>query len=985
MAARRHGDRGCNERVLRDGAHDGRRYGTVFSVVISNTVGSVTSSGALLTVDPAVDPALLAWWKLDDASGAVAADASGNGNAGALVNGPVWTAGFEGGAALRFDGAGTSVQVPDVPALNPSRITLAAWVNTDDPVSPQAIVAKDDGSACEYDLSIAGRSISFAIGGSILVATPMAGFSRSMFELQPFPDAMFPDTWYHIAATYDGATMRIYVDGVLSASQNVSLPATVDNGAPWVLGGRSSASAPWILDGRLDDVRIYDRALNAGEIWAVSGIAPDLEDVPYGPDPQQKIDLWTPSSSAPAPVVAYVHGGGFAIGDKRIFLPVAGCDLLGVMRELKECLYHGVAFASVNYRTINDSNDVSTEPTVQNIYPVPMLDTARAIQLLRYEAGTWNLDPGRVAAFGGSAGGGMSLWAGVKDDLADPSSSDPIARQSTRLQCFGGGAAQASYDPFWVEANTPTRMAISGGAFARLFGVLFGDLLNPTPQKLALYQDASMITFLDAADPPCWQNYETSPGATGSDPHHAMNGVKLKQQYDALGTECVLYTLDTPFPQRTETITDFFFRHFGMSPCDPLVVLAPAVLPDADAGVAYTQAVTASGGTGPYVFSLASGALPPGSTLAANGALTGVPSAAGLFAFRVSATGASSCAGSRDYVMATRPVDGYVVGEGLGQPNPNQVALYTASGKPAPVTFLAYAAGQFGVNVASANLDAQGYDEILTGPGPGPVFGPQVRAFTRAGSAMAKVNYYAYGTLRYGVNVTAAQVDGDAFDEIVSGAGPGAAFGPHVRGWSYDGVAISALAKINYFAYATLKFGVNAAAGNVDADGYDEILTGAGPGAVFGSTVRGWNYDGATITAIQKINFNAFAYPGFGVNGSAGDADGDSFDEIVATPGPGPSHPSRFLGFDYDGSVIAAIPGLDVTPFPTTYGGRVGARDMTADARAEILGGAGRDPASSSIVKAFSYAGALTQVPGPFEAFRSAAYGVNVTGGTYGY
>ena len=91
------------------------------------------------------------------------------------------------------------------------------------------------------------------------------------------------------------------------------------------------------------------------------------------------------------------------------------------------------------------------------------------------------------------------------------------------------------------------------------------------------------------------------------------------------------------------------------------------------------------------------------------------------------------------------------------------------------------------MNVTGGRITAVG--EILTGPGPSGAYGPHVRAFHyEAGtvSPLAKVSFFAYGTLRFGVGVSGAALDADAYDEIVSGAGPGAVFGPHIRAFDYD-------------------------------------------------------------------------------------------------------------------------------------------------------------------------------------------------------
>jgi acetyl esterase len=136
------------------------------------------------------------------------------------------------------------------------------------------------------------------------------------------------------------------------------------------------------------------------------------------------------SSDQPAPIVLYIHGGGFRQGDKSSLSPNA----------VRQYLNAGWAVAAINYRLTD------TAPA-----PAAYLDCARALQHLRRHAERWNLDPTRVASTGGSAGAGTSMWLAFHDDLADPDSPDPIARQSTRLTCIAVTNGQSSYDPRFAE------------------------------------------------------------------------------------------------------------------------------------------------------------------------------------------------------------------------------------------------------------------------------------------------------------------------------------------------------------------------------------------------------------------------------------------------------------------------------------------------------------------------------------------------------
>jgi fibronectin-binding autotransporter adhesin len=182
-------------------------------------------------------------------------------------------------------------------------------------------------------------------------------------------------------------------------------------------------------------------------------------------------------------------------------------------------------------------------------------------------------------------------------------------------------------------------------------------------------------------------------------------------------------------------------------------------------------------------------------------------------------------------------------------------------------------------------------NEIVTGAGPGAVFGPHVRGWNVDGGPAEPIpgtSYFAYGTLKWGVNVACGDLDGDGYDEIVTGAGPGAVFGPHVRGWNVDNAAAQPIQSVSFFAYGTLRYGVNVACGDIDGDGRDEILTGPGPSSRFGAHVRGWRYDGASVSPMPEVNFFAyyFAFTRYGVRLAAADIHGDGIDEIITIPGP---------------------------------------------------------------------------------------------------
>ncbi len=284
---------------------------------------------------------------------------------------------------------------------------------------------------------------------------------------------------------------------------------------------------------------------------------PDLADVKYGPHERNVLDLWKAKADAPTPLVVFIHGGGFRGGDKgNLPAPL-----------LERCLKEGVSVASINYRLSQHAP-----------FPAPMLDSARALQFIRSNAKEWNLDPMRVAASGGSAGAGISLWLGYHDDLADPKSDDPIARQSTRLSCMGVVGAQSSYDPRFIQKEIGGR-AHEHPALLPFYGLKADEI--DTPKAYKLYEEASPINYVSADDPPAFLFYSEAntplpaDAKPGQGIHHPRFGAVLKEKLDPLKVECVLRHRDDykGKPNANDAMygdmVAFFLRHFAPKKPDP--------------------------------------------------------------------------------------------------------------------------------------------------------------------------------------------------------------------------------------------------------------------------------------------------------------------------------------------------------------------------------------------------------------------------------
>jgi hypothetical protein len=233
-----------------------------YAVLVTNTLGSVLSSNAVLTANspPPCVPApsgLVGWWPGEGNAN----DVTGNNN-GTLVN-DVGFAPGEVGQAFSFDGNGY-VSIPDSPLLDSltNSITIELWLKTDQMTSDWTGIVAKGNSAWALQATPGANTVDFNVS---LGAGDLSG-SRSIND----------DQWHHVAGVYDGTNMFLYVDGTL----DVSMPATgliPQNSDPLAIGANVQAYVPpcgcnepgYFFNGLIDEVSIYNRALTAQEIQAI--------------------------------------------------------------------------------------------------------------------------------------------------------------------------------------------------------------------------------------------------------------------------------------------------------------------------------------------------------------------------------------------------------------------------------------------------------------------------------------------------------------------------------------------------------------------------------------------------------------------------------------------------------------------------------------------------------------------------------------------
>ena len=237
-------------------------------------------------------PTIVAAYHFNEASGATLTDVSGKNNHGTLVNGPVWITAGKYGGALTFDGLNDLVAIADAAALDlTTGMTIEAWVKPSSVSGWRTVVLKETAGNLAYALyanqSVQRPAVELRIGSKTHNVSGTNALSTA--------------TWTHLAATYDGATARLYINGTQVSSRAVT-GNLLTSANPLRIGG----NLVWgeYYRGQIDEVRIYDGPLTRAQIQAdmnapIAGAAP--------------VDTVPPAVSITAPADGSVVSGSVII------------------------------------------------------------------------------------------------------------------------------------------------------------------------------------------------------------------------------------------------------------------------------------------------------------------------------------------------------------------------------------------------------------------------------------------------------------------------------------------------------------------------------------------------------------------------------------------------------------------------------------------------------------------------------------------------
>lgn len=203
---------------------------------------------------------LVGYWNFDEGSGIVASDASKNDNTGTLINGPVWVEGKV-GKALEFDGVNDKVLVGDKPSLDISgdAMSISAWINS---AGANAV-----------------NQYSHVVGKSNIGNTPYAAYLNTSNRAYVMglngtntcakQSGTYDNEWNLITTVYNGSNISVYVNGELKGTCSKSGKISVNND-PFIIGDKGNGNnSPAPFKGKIDEVRVYNRALSADEVLSI--------------------------------------------------------------------------------------------------------------------------------------------------------------------------------------------------------------------------------------------------------------------------------------------------------------------------------------------------------------------------------------------------------------------------------------------------------------------------------------------------------------------------------------------------------------------------------------------------------------------------------------------------------------------------------------------------------------------------------------------
>ena len=217
---------------------------------------------ANLGIANVAEDGLVAYWPFDEGKGKVAMDITGNGHDGDIDGNPKWVEG-KFGTGLEFDGEQDKVVVADDAALAiEENITFMAWFSPNEALTSRRLMVKNNSIFVIFDFGDT-NSIDFLV-------KPDNTFAESTTTDWTVGE------WYHFAGTFDGKTMKVYVNGELEGEADNGVPIAPSDLDLWI-GGDDFGRPTDFFPGKIDEVRLYEKTLSEADIQKVMETPQDVE------------------------------------------------------------------------------------------------------------------------------------------------------------------------------------------------------------------------------------------------------------------------------------------------------------------------------------------------------------------------------------------------------------------------------------------------------------------------------------------------------------------------------------------------------------------------------------------------------------------------------------------------------------------------------------------------------------------------------------
>jgi outer membrane protein assembly factor BamB len=447
--------------------------------------------GAGLAAAPASVAAttgLVAAYGFDEGSGTTVADASGNGNNGTTSN-TTWAATGKFGKALQFNGTSSLVTIPNATALQlSSGMTLEAWVN------PSAV------TATWRDVIYKGNDNYYLEATSTNASKPDAGLIAGGSYADAVGTAkLTANTWSYLTETYDGSTLRLYVNGTQVAS-TARTGAIASSTNPLQIGGDTIYSQ--YFAGLIDEVRIYNVALTAAQIQ--SDMATPVNN---GPDTQPPSQPGTLTANVASASEVDLSWG-------------ASTDNVGVTGyQVERCSGSGCTnFAQISTTTGTGTSYKDTGVSASNSYSYRVRATDAAGNLSPYSntaSATTTIGPAtKLAIVQGpsSTAAGATITPAVTVAVEDANGNVETADNATQVSlAIGTNPAGGT-----LSGGSAVTVASGIASFSGLSIDKAGTGYTLTASSTPSYTGATSAAFnITNGTPPAWPTYLQGNDRTG--------------------------------------------------------------------------------------------------------------------------------------------------------------------------------------------------------------------------------------------------------------------------------------------------------------------------------------------------------------------------------------------------------------------------------------------------------------------------------------